>query len=602
MKNLTEPGKKADALFRKTGDKGIMLLIYLAGLTVHTLLALRMEMASVFPDEFAAASWAAVFSGGSVTGGGSVPGTGSFGWLGAVLYSPVMLIIGNPFARYKAMLIINGALISFMPVIAYNTAKKIGIDKAWHRLTAAFICGSYPAVFAHTKLIWSETLCYVFPWLTVYLLLTACDVKNRAAKHLFSVLSALVIAAAAPAHERMLSLIPAVIAVILFANFFLKKEIVCLSSFFPSLIVFITAFFLLTATLLKTAGFGFPSRILAKPDADLILELTAGHLYYFAAATWGFGILGICLFIYACFERRPPTKPHKKNAGELRAERFIIFSAFASAAMLFGGAASVVSRLNSAADGNYSQDGLIFGRYTDNLIPLVLMLTMCYVFMYGLTLRKLLTAVVALGVIFTSFFVFTAGRLVNIKEFDALSVVSLGPLRIGEKIGGLITVNGLFLTVSSVFCVMALFIVFVCCSGKRRIRILTLSAALIAAYSCLYTAFAYLPYRAEETRRENSPVYELERYIFDSADAPPLVAFKLPQRTAALLGFLNRNSRLVMTDNAGEIPENCFIALDKSVWEFPFETDTELIMIGETEKYRVWALGEKAIAYALSQE
>lgn len=598
---MTELSKKADALFLKIGDKGVMPLIYLAGLIAHTPFALRMEAMSVLPDEFGAVSWATLFAGGGVNG--VMPNYR--GWMNALFYAPVMLVMRDSFTRYKAMLFINGAVISLIPVIVYAAAKKLGVEKAWHRVVAAFVCGVYPAVFAHSKFLWDETLCFLFPWLAAFIILTAFDLKNRAAKHFFSILSAFVIMAAIAANPRMLALAAAFFAVLIFAKLFLKKELVCLSTFLPSLALFATVFWIIAAKLSSLTGVSFTD-FAFKTGGSSFIELTAGHLYYFASATWGLGVLGVCLFAYSCAGNRRAskqnTKPRKKTAEEIRRERLIIFSAFALVSALFGGFASVLSRFGEPG---VSQDAFIFGRIMDSFIPLVLMAALCDIFINGLDLRKLLTSVVALGGVYTAFFALTARELVNADKVDVASVISLYPLRIGERIRSLITADSLFLTVSSVFCVMAFFIVSVCCSSeKRRIRVISLSIAVISAYSCAYAAFLYLPFSAGEARERNRPVYEISEYLFDSADAPEVVAFDIPRSAAELLQFLNKNDSVIELSGAGDIPENCFLVMQKSGVP-PFgngdNEKTDIILLGETDDYLVWAYGGKAAAYALSQ-
>jgi len=620
--------KKADALFAKIGDKGVMLCVYLIGLTAHTLMSLRMEMASVYPDEFNSAAYAVLFAGGGANG--VLTQTG-LGWLGAVIYTPVMLIIGNPFAQYKAMLIINGAAASFIPVIAYAAAKKFGVKKAWHRLTAAFAAGAYPAVFAHTKLIWSETSRFIFPWIIILIILTASDIKNRAAKHFFSALLALAATAAVFADEFMLTLTLAAVAAIVFARILFKKDIVFFSTFIPSVLLFGTVFRLITqrineamrgSPVIENSGWGslfgefaeFSERF-KNGGLFALPGVLAGHLYYFAAATWGLGVLGICLFAYSAAGYKQPEKRHKKTCEELGFEKLMIFSAFAVSALIFTGAASVIRCANT---GGYYGIPYVYGQMTDSVIPLIPAMTVCYIVLRGLDLRRLLTAAVALGAVFTAFFILTSRDLLSAEtpgvRYMITAIVSLHPLRIGEKIGDGLTVDSLLLTVSAVFCVTALFIVFVCCSDKLRIRILSFSVAVISAYSLLYTAVFCLPYYSGETKLENKPVYEISDYVFDSADAPPLVAFGIPPETAALIKFLNKHSKVVVTSDESMIPENCFIILKKPSAPEGFET-VELLpkrdiqtfieengtMLGETDGYGIWALGEKAVAYALSQ-
>ncbi|MDR0197132.1 MAG: hypothetical protein LBI36_02795, partial [Oscillospiraceae bacterium] len=542
---MPELSKKADVIFRRLGDRGVLLLLFLAGVAAHSVFAAHMKPLSVYPDEFGTAAWTALFTGGEGGGGVISQIDRYYGWLGSVIYAPVMFIIKSPSAQYKAMLIINGAVVSLIPVIAYKISKRFGVKKAWMRVLTAAVCGMYPAVFAHSKFIWNETFCIIFPWLTAFVILTACDAKKRVFKHLLSVLAALTICASVCAHPRLLSSAAAGVAAILFARFFLKKKIVFLSSFIPAAVVFSAGSFLLTRRLVSLMwGDGAALRNTLSDLAPIfktllsggaepwvrLLRTLAGHLYYFAASTWGLGILGVVFFFSAVTTYLPAAGTGKPTALPNANERFLIFSAFAFVSALLDGAVSVLFKFDADRQSQY-QDTVIFGRYVDGAIPLILLTVMCYVFLYGPDLRKLLGGVVALGGVYAAFFLMSARTIVNAENVNVSSILGMHPLRIGEKIDALITMDGLFLTVSAVFSLMALFIVFVCCSKRYCVHIISLSITVIAVYSCAYTAFAYLPFALRETQAANAPVYEVSQYVYNSEDAPPLFALDVPGRT-----------------------------------------------------------------------
>ncbi|MDR0222068.1 MAG: hypothetical protein LBI38_00820 [Oscillospiraceae bacterium] len=615
---MSELSKKADRIFRRIGDRGVLLLMFLAGVIAHTALALHMEAFSIIPDEFVSAAWASLFAGNGF--GGIISRTdGYYGWLGALFYSPVMLVVRNPFVRYKAMLVINGIIASFIPLIAYKIAGGLGVKKAWMRVLTAAVCGMYPAVFAHTKFIWNETFCLVFPWVAALIITAACNAKNRVYKHFLSALLALTLTASVCAHPRLASVAAAAVAAALFARFYLKKKVIFLSSFIPALAVFSAGFFVLTGELVSlmwgsggvilrnTLSDFFPVlERLFMGDADTwarLLKAAAGHLYYFTSSTWGLGVLGVCLFIGALAGRRRVFGKEKqpvKSAAVLSVnERFLVFSAFALLSALFSGAVSVLFK--SGADGfTEYQDAVIFGRYMDGVIPLTPAFVICYVFLYGLDLRKLLPAIVALGGIYTAFFLLCARTLVNAPNVSVYHVLGLYPLRIGEKVDALITMDGLFLTVSAVFSLMALFIVFVCCAKRYRVRIISATVALIAFYSCAYTVAAYLPFVARTAREVNAPIHEASEYVYDSDDAPPLIALDVPERTAALLQFLNRGANVITKTDGDKIPENCFVVVE-SGYEFAPPPEVETAELGGAGGYVFYACGEKAIMYANSQ-
>jgi hypothetical protein len=166
--------------------------------------------------------------------------------------------------------------------------------------------------------------------------------------------------------------------------------------------------------------------------------------------------------------------------------------------MLFLLAFSVVGGFNSNL--YESQEILMYGKYIDIAAPLVLISVICYIFIYEndpqrrLSLHQILSAIVLLGVIFTAFFALSAEVVVQAEDITVSAVSGLYPLRIGVDIKSLITLNTLFLSVSAVFSLMALLIVYISCARRYRLHIISWTIAAIALYSCVYTTAIYLPY------------------------------------------------------------------------------------------------------------
>ncbi|MCL2633037.1 MAG: hypothetical protein FWD34_00825 [Oscillospiraceae bacterium] len=584
--------KKLDTIFLKIGDKGFEFLIFIIFLTIHSIFAFHMEVLSIEPNEFATAAWTAKLAGNGFDGIVSAMDS-YYGWVGAVLYVPVMLLIRNPLAQYTAMLIINGILASLIPVIAYKISIRLGVTKAWQRILVSCICGIYPAVFAHTKFIWNETFTIIFPWLIALILLSVSDPKSKAGRHILSVTLALVMVVSVFAHERMISIVAAALIIIIFTRVYYKKKTVTFSTFIPSLLIFSIVFFRMTIdmiTLLRGNTDGIQNTPLnfftalsplftGNSEAwQNLLRTTVGHMYYYTAATWGLGVLGLCLFIGLIKEKK-----HYK---------FLMFSAYAYLSVLLSGAVSVLYKFNdiNASD---NQETLIFGRYIDSVIPLILMSVICYIFLHQIDLKKLLLTSVMLGGIFTAFFLLSARLTVNAGQVNITHILGLHPIRIGGEIHSQITMDGLFLTVSSVFSLMALFIVFVCCTKeKQRIRIMSLSIATISLYAGMYTALIYLPVTARQAHEDNSIVYEVSEFIYNSDDAPPVIALNVSFSTASLLQFLNQNAAVILEEDYTSLPENCFVISTEELDE---------LELGRTDLYIVYAIGEKAIMFAESQ-
>ena len=88
-----------------------------------------------------------------------------YGYIQAIFYAPLFPIFGgNPLALYKAMLVVNGIIISFIPLLAYHLASKLGVNKVWQKIVIAFCSGLYITYVAHSKFIWNEAICSLLPF------------------------------------------------------------------------------------------------------------------------------------------------------------------------------------------------------------------------------------------------------------------------------------------------------------------------------------------------------------------------------------------------------------------------------------------------------
>jgi hypothetical protein len=268
------------------------------------------------------------------------------------------------------------------------------------------------------------------------------------------------------------------------------------------------------------------------------------------------------------------------------------------------------------------QETFIYGEYTDSVIPLVLFAVTGYIFLYkeDFNLHTILISVVGAGAVFTAFFITAAGFVVHAQIANVLPVIGLYPLRIGVPVGTLITLDGLFLTVSAVFSFFALLIVYVCCAVKYRSHIMSATVAGVALYSCLYVCAFYVPYEQNRVAELNAPVYEISELVYNSADAPPLYTHDISPDTARLLQFLNQQAIIRTRSDIDEIiaaggehflleaGRSCYMSENFLTIRYTSEIDLDRelpedrILVGYTDTFAIFAIGERAILYVLSQE
>ena len=101
---------------------------------------------------------------------------------------------------------------------------------------------------------------------------------------------------------------------------------------------------------------------------------------------------------------------------------------------------------------------------------------------------------------------------------------------------------------------------------------------------------------------KNQAVADISESVYNQNGAPPLTLYNLSRHDALMLQFLNTNVNVRITYDIESIPENCFVAVkaneDVSALlggRMPF------LLIDENESLRLYAYGERAVAYMRSQ-
>jgi len=384
---LTALGEKTEKFYRRFGDRGIMSVLFIISVLLNTVFALRMSAPSVYPDEFNTAAWSAFFSGfGHGQGGTGVEiiAGGGTPWLTGAMYTPFYYLFKDPSVRYKCMLILNGLIVAFIPVLAYKITAALGHEKPWQKTLCAVVAGAGVSAFLHTKFIWSETLSVFLPFLLFWLFLKTIKIKHNVLRQIVSVFLALFCALSLAADVRMLIYAVMFLLTALYARHSGTKTV--------SAAGFSIAFVLGAAGVLHLGDFLKAAMTGEAVTFDLAfgIDITEilGALYYFAVSTWGIGVLGVCLCVLTIHKRQ-------KN----------VLSVFA----FFAVGVNILM--------------IVFfpqGRHIDSAAPLLIIFTLCYVFACGLELRTLLHATIILGIIFALFFIFcTAENAQTTREVSA---------------------------------------------------------------------------------------------------------------------------------------------------------------------------------------
>ena len=450
--------------FMKT-DRFVMFCLYGGSLLVHTILGLFSTIFNLTPDEYSVTAIAALLNG--YNWEPSVSLGGYYGYLQGLFYTPVFWITEDPFIRYKLMVIINGILMSFVPVIVYYLAKKVFDVKKTAAVIFALICGWYPSYILLTKYTWNETMCNVIIWVFALLVFKAALCEDKVKKQIFSILGGLTLVAGYATHGRMLALLAAgaVLQILVFATM-KKKRIFCFTGFYGTMAVglvadkFIKKFFQTTLW-----GVGVdnkePTNTIEKMLEKIIgsdgasgsfsivkfFKTLVGHFFYFISSTWGFGAICFVLIVTAIvlyYKRRNKAVEYnedgsqKPNTGAYCSDNTAVLCWLAFLAV---GAIFFVSVTFKSVSTLYEKraDTLIYGRYTEQFYPLAIFAGLLLIYKGKCSILQHFASICTASVTFVLTQFFVVPITTNAETFVSAMVLGLSPLRYNEAVKDLPT-------------------------------------------------------------------------------------------------------------------------------------------------------------------
>ncbi|MBD5384039.1 MAG: hypothetical protein HDR72_03455 [Ruminococcaceae bacterium] len=443
-------------------DPFIMVVIYAAALTLHVLITGAATIFNLTPDEYSVTAIAAYLNG--LDWSPTVSTGGYYGYFQSLFYVPVFRVTDDPYLRYRLMLVINGVLMSFVPVIAYWLSRRAFDVNRPAAAVFSLICGLYPSYMLLTNFTWNETMCCLLPWIFLLLLYNAYGCGNTIKKQALSCLGGLTLAAAYATHGRMLSLVAAGIVLELVVFFSMKRtRLFCFSGFFGGTVVG-----LFTDKALKRffqgalwnvgSGKSAPINTIEKMMSQLFgengrfsitrfFQTLIGHFFYFFSSTWGFGAVCAVMIIMAVvtYYRRRNRTPVTLENGETDPKTLTYIgdkaAVFCWFSLLLMGAAFAVSVLFKSTSSSFDKrmDTTIYGRYTEAFYPVAILCTL--VLIYKGKLSRWQTAAAlglnAAAVALTQ--LFTVPIVTNSETFVSAMVLGLAPMRYGEGLRDLYT-------------------------------------------------------------------------------------------------------------------------------------------------------------------
>ena len=603
-------GGKLRDIYEKYGVKSVYPLMYIIFFLFNFLSNLGMTYPATDPNELCVIGVSQFFTGKNWAGV-MCSVDYYYGFLQGILYVPAMLIFRNPELQYAAIGAINSIIISFVPILAFSIGKRLGVEKLWKLLTISFVAGGYCCYFAHSKFAWTETVTIILPWLILRLLLIMSEIKNKAKTHALSVMLGLLCALCLAAHVRLIAVILTVVMVIIAERVFYNKKSVYLNTFIPSFTIGTAGVLAVTHILIKNlwccdnpaklnntltnlfTGLGGD----IENSSARFIQTIFGQLYYFITSTWGFGAVALCLF-----GAMTAHLIKKKRSDEVQtySHNICTIGVFSFFSAIFTVVASTLYRFGT--DGFYTyQDNVIFGRFLDGIIPFAFLFVLAVLFTTSVKINKILGAAAITAIIFLVFFTITVPVILGCNASRIAPILALYPLRVGADTE-LLDFNTLLLTVSMVFCILSVFIVVISCTKKYRSAIISAILCGLTVYSLVFISGTYLPMCRTESVIKNSAVADISDSVYNQNGAPPLTLYNLSRHDALMLQFLNTSINVRITYDIETIPENCFVAVksDEDVsallgGRMPF------LLIDENESLRLYAYGDRAVAYMRSQ-
>lgn len=587
--------RRLEQFYASFGDRGVMFILYAFSVVVNSLMTICMELPAAFPEEISAAGIAAFCSGkdwSALLGAVGVRG----GYLHAMLYAPLFWVFDNPYALYKAMLILNAIIVSFIPPIAYHLAIKLGVERVRHKLLAALCCGMYVSILTGSKFITGESVSCVFSWILIWCVFVAWDKKNRYTRLTMSIVTGFLCAFSYAADARLIALVFAVALTVLAARFFFKEKLMNIPVFALSMAVSYVAEHFARILIMQSAADASAEEtgIFVKANFSGGSERIFGEIYSFMTGSFGMGALAMALFCVIIFywiregikfkevTDENGTKVYEpiKHKYSLRLAIFSIYQFLA-----VGASAAILPVVSFT--GLNTTEGI--GERTQYLAPIALFFVLIFVFRYTIDIKKLAFGAGVYAYSCLCFFLtyYQNPRAALQSEFPMLT-----PFRFGEDILSAPSGMSFIIMSSCVFSVFVLLIVLTSCTRKHITRFFSVTMLGILIYNTFFAAFSYLPKTSKHFISESEPYKKVAELLYNDSQSPPIIVYESDPGLAAELQFLKLETSVSVMSKGDKVPESCLLIAKNGI-QAPFEGGSYDI-VGKTDFYTVYAYGENA--------
>lgn len=596
--------RRLEQFYSAFGDSGIMFILYAFSLVANTLITWDMDLPVIYPDEISVAGTAAFFAGKDWSA--LLKTIGGGGYIQALLYMPLFSLFGSPYAVYKAMLVVNSLIVSFIPIIVYHLSSKLGVARVRHKLMIALSCGMYITYIAGSKFIWSESVTSLLCWVDVLCVFTAWDKKNKSTRFTMSVLLGFLCAVTYAADSQMIALMAAILLTVLAAHFIFHEKVLNLAAFAVSAALSFTAEHFMTAAL-RSELWGDGAGLVPTGSLGRFFEAFYSGVYAFMTTTLGMGALAAALTVILMFslvregirKRVDAPESNTKVYEPIKHKYSIRLTLFALFQFLTIGCTEVFTSmfLTRTSDGVPS----VVVCCGENTAPFALMLVMVFIIRYGVDLKNMF---IAAGIYAYSCLCFAlAGYSTFHTGITAEHIRLLSAVFPLDETSGINRPHMTCLIISScIFSLYALLIVFVSCSRKHRASIVMTSIFTVCAVLAGGIGLVYLPALGRGNTERLAPYCEVFALLYNTPQSPPIVVYEADPELAGIIQFLAPDTPVSRLTEGDTIPDSCLLIAESGV-QLPNST-VSYDNMGRTSSYTVYAFGETArdfIRYSSAQ-
>ena len=585
--------RRLEQFYAAFGDRGVMFILYAFSVVVNALMTMCMELPAVFPEEISAAGIAAFYSGknwADMLGQIGVRG----GYIQSLLYTPLFLVFDNPYVLYKAMLVVNALIVSFIPLISYHLATKLGVERVRQKLLAALSCGMYVSVLTRSKIITGDAISCLMVWILIMCVFAAWDKKNRYTRFTMSILTGFLCAVAFAANAGLIAAVLAIILTVIISRVFFKEKLMNIPAFAFSLAVSFVAEHFARILVMSSAANSAQETLFVQANFSGAMERIFGEIYMFMTESFGMGALAAALFaaiIFAWIREGIKNKETVLENGTkvyepVKHKYSIRLTILALYQFLTVVILTIVLPIISFTGLNTSVG---IGERTQVVAPIALFFVLIFVFRYAIDIRKLLLGT---GIYAYACLCFGLTNSQTVLAAVQGKLPELTPFRFGEDV--LFEPAGMsFIIMSScVFSVFVLLIVFTSCARKYITRFVSITMLGILIYNTAYAAFMYLPRTAEHFAEEREPYKKVGELLYNDSQSPPIIVYETDKELGAALQFLKLEASVKVIKKSDKVPESCLLVVKSGV-KAPFEGGSYDI-VGKTDAYTVYAYGESA--------